>query len=60
MFYDTNLSIDNSISCANCHKQQFAFSDTAIASSGVVGGSTGRHSMRLVNHVLPMRPGFLG
>ena len=49
LFYDTNLSIDNSISCASCHKQQFAFSDTAIASSGVVGGSTGRHSMRLVN-----------
>ncbi|MGB5007719.1 MAG: cytochrome c peroxidase [Ferruginibacter sp.] len=49
LFYDKNLSIDNSISCASCHKQQFAFSDTAIASSGVVGGSTGRHSMRLVN-----------
>ena len=49
MFYDKNLSIDNSISCGSCHKQQFAFSDTAIASKGVVGGFTGRHSMRLVN-----------
>ncbi|MEO6542222.1 MAG: cytochrome-c peroxidase, partial [Ferruginibacter sp.] len=49
LFYDKNLSIDNSISCGNCHKQQFAFSDTAIASNGVVGGVTGRHSMRLVN-----------
>ena len=49
LFYDTNLSIDNSNSPASCHKQQFAFSDTAIASSGVVGGSTGRHSMRLIN-----------
>lgn len=49
LFYDKNLSIDNTISCASCHKQQFAFSDTAIASKGVAGGLTARHSMRLVN-----------
>lgn len=49
LFYDKNLSIDNSISCASCHKQQFAFSDTAIASKGVLGGLTARHSMRLIN-----------
>ena len=49
LFYDKNLSIDNSISCGSCHKQQFAFSDTALASKGVAGGLTGRHSMRLVN-----------
>ena len=49
LFYDKALSIDNSISCASCHKQQFAFSDTALISSGVVGGVTGRHSMRLIN-----------
>ncbi len=49
LFYDKNLSIDNSVSCGSCHKQQFAFSDTAIASKGVVDGTTARHSMRLVN-----------
>ena len=49
LFYDKNLSIDNSISCASCHKQAFAFGDTAIASRGVSGGVTGRHSMRLIN-----------
>ncbi len=48
LFYDVNLSIDNNISCGHCHKQQFAFGDTALASTGV-NGSTGRHSMRLVN-----------
>lgn len=48
LFYDKNLSIDNSISCASCHKQEFAFGDTALASIGV-DGTTGRHSMRLVN-----------
>ena len=49
LFYDKNLSFDNSISCGSCHKQQFAFSDTAIASKGVAGGLTARHSMRLIN-----------
>lgn len=49
LFYDKNLSIDNSISCGSCHRQQFAFGDTALASKGVSGGITGRHSMRLVN-----------
>jgi cytochrome c peroxidase len=49
LFYDKQLSIDNSVSCASCHKQSFAFGDTAIASKGVAGGVTTRHSMRLVN-----------
>jgi cytochrome c peroxidase len=49
LFYDKNLSIDNTISCGSCHKQEFAFSDTAIVSKGVQAGITGRHSMRLVN-----------
>jgi cytochrome c peroxidase len=48
LFYDKQLSIDNSISCANCHQQENAFSDPAIASIGV-NGVTVRHSMRLVN-----------
>lgn len=48
LFYDTNLSSDNSISCASCHKQEFAFGDDAVVSTGV-NGTTGRHSMRLVN-----------
>lgn len=49
LFYDKNLSVDNTIACGSCHKQQFAFSDTAIASKGVAGGLTARHSMRLIN-----------
>ena len=48
LFYDKNLSSNNTISCASCHKQEFAFSDTNIASTGV-NGTTGRHSMRLIN-----------
>ncbi|MBK8610981.1 MAG: cytochrome-c peroxidase [Chitinophagaceae bacterium] len=49
LFYDKNLSFDNTIACGSCHKQQFAFSDTAISSGGVAGGLTARHSMRLIN-----------
>src|SRR5829696_4494112 len=30
LFYDKNLSVDNSVSCGSCHKQTFAFSDTAL------------------------------
>ncbi len=48
LFYDKHLSTNNTIACASCHLQQFAFSDTATASTGV-NGTTGRHAMRLVN-----------
>lgn len=49
LFYDKNMSINNTISCSSCHQQQFAFSDTATLSLGFDGGHTGRHSMGLSN-----------
>jgi len=49
LFYDKSLSVNNSVSCSSCHKQEFAFSDSALVSSGILGGTTARHSMRLVN-----------
>ncbi len=48
LFYDTGLSVDNSVACASCHKQEFAFSDDNDVSTGV-DGVTPRHSMRLIN-----------
>ncbi|MCB9245652.1 MAG: cytochrome-c peroxidase [Flavobacteriales bacterium] len=48
LFYDKELSLDRSVSCASCHQQEFAFGDKAVASAGVAG-ETGRHSMRLIN-----------
>jgi len=48
LFYDKNLSSNNTISCASCHQQVNAFSDTNVASIGV-NGTTGRHAMRLIN-----------
>lgn len=48
LFYDKRLSRNSTVSCSSCHQQAFAFSDNATASTGVAG-TTGRHSMRLVN-----------
>lgn len=48
LFYDKKLSVNNTIACASCHKQAFAFGDDAVRSQGV-NGLAGRHSMRLIN-----------
>jgi cytochrome c peroxidase len=48
LFYDKNLSSNNTVSCASCHQQANAFGDTATASTGV-NGTTGRHTPRLIN-----------
>ncbi len=48
LFYDKRLSRNNTVSCSSCHQQAHAFSDGAIASTGVAG-TTGRHSTRLTN-----------
>ena len=49
LFYDKNLSDNNTVSCASCHQQAFAFSDPLETSVGLNGGNTTRHSMRLIN-----------
>ena len=48
LFYDKRLSTTDTISCSSCHHQENGFGDTATASIGV-NGTTGRHSMRLIN-----------
>lgn len=49
LFYDTRLSATNTISCASCHRQEFAFSDTATFSSGIYDRTGDRNSMSLAN-----------
>lgn len=49
LFYDKNLSKNNTVSCGSCHRQDLSFSDSAIKSKGFLGGSTDRHSMALLN-----------
>lgn len=49
LFYDKKMSANGTTACASCHRQQFAFGDTAVQSLGLNAGVTGRHSMRLIN-----------
>lgn len=49
LFYDKQLSFNNTISCASCHQPQNGFADTSRFSTGFSGGSTTAHSMRLIN-----------
>jgi cytochrome c peroxidase len=49
LFFDPILSIDNSVSCASCHKPQFAFADSARFSTGVFGKKTRRNTPSILN-----------
>lgn len=49
LFYDKNLSKNNTIACASCHQQSSGFSDQSKLSTGFDGGKTGRNSMGLAN-----------
>ncbi len=49
LFYDKNLSKNNTTSCGSCHRPNMAFSDSAIKSKGFQGELTDRHSMQLLN-----------
>lgn len=49
LFYDKNLSANNTISCASCHQQAAGFSDPNQLSIGLDGGQTSRNSMSLIN-----------
>ncbi len=49
LFYDNRLSSDNTISCASCHQQQFAFSDNQALSSGAKGRAGTRNAPTLAN-----------
>ncbi|OIQ27669.1 MAG: hypothetical protein BM555_05985 [Crocinitomix sp. MedPE-SWsnd] len=49
LFYDKNLSANNTISCGSCHHQDKAFADGLAFSPGFEGGLTGRNSMPIVN-----------
>lgn len=51
LFYDPVLSNDSTISCASCHKQEFAFSDGGKQFSQNVFGPTVRNTPALFNLV---------
>lgn len=49
LFYDTRLSVNESMSCATCHLQSLAFTDGKAKSTGATGEVHPRSSMSLVN-----------
>lgn len=49
LFYDKQLSANNTTACASCHFQENGFSDPARLSVGFLGGVTPRNSMGLAN-----------
>ncbi len=49
LFYEKALSRTNTQSCASCHMQQFAFTDTATFSVGVRGLNGKRQAMSVFN-----------
>lgn len=49
LFYEPMLSSDGSMSCASCHRQEDAFTDTAKFSTGVKGLLGGRQAMAIFN-----------
>ena len=49
LFFSTILSSDKSISCASCHKPEFAFADNQAFSDGVNGKKTARNTPSVMN-----------
>jgi cytochrome c peroxidase len=45
LFYDRQLSVNNSVSCSSCHKQESAFADNVAFSKGFDSRDTRRNSM---------------
>jgi len=49
MFYDAALSFNDTTSCSTCHQQSIGFDDNEQLSTGLNGGQTSQHAMRLGN-----------
>lgn len=59
LFYDRQLSLNNTVSCASCHKQGEGFGDNRQFSAGFQGNQfTTAHSMRLANAMYYLGPQF--
>ena len=62
LFYDRQLSRNNTIACASCHLQERGFADPQRLSTGFEGGATRRNAMGLCNlrysNIRHSQPGF--
>ncbi|MCC6370782.1 MAG: cytochrome-c peroxidase [Bacteroidia bacterium] len=51
LFFEPMLSRDSTISCASCHKPEFAFADNTPTSKGVAGRSGNRNTPSAMNQL---------
>ena len=49
LFYETALSLDHTVACATCHRQELAFTDGRARARGVNQGVSPRSAMALSN-----------
>ena len=49
LFYDTQLSLNNTVSCGSCHHQDKAFSDGKQFSPGFEGKMSTRNTLSIIN-----------
>ncbi|MFK8005690.1 MAG: cytochrome c peroxidase [Saprospiraceae bacterium] len=47
LFYDKKLSLDGTVSCASCHKQELSFADDVALSEGIMETKTTRNSLHI-------------
>lgn len=52
LFFDPILSLDRTISCASCHKPEFAFADTVAFSKGIDNRLATRNTPSVMNMAL--------
>ncbi len=57
LFYDSRMSIDESISCSSCHSASASFTDTSQFSEGVNGAIGTRNAMPIFN--MAWSPSFM-
>ncbi len=50
LFYDARLSKDGTVSCATCHRPEYAFSEPTAVSTGIAGQKGRRKSPSFVNY----------
>jgi cytochrome c peroxidase len=58
LFYDRRLSGDGSVSCATCHRPEYAFSEPTPVSSGIGGQKGKRKAPTFINMATTLYPHF--
>lgn len=58
LFYDKRLSADGTISCATCHRPEYAFSDITPVSTGIGGQKGTRKPPCIINQAWTLYPVF--